>query len=64
MKYKIIGVIGCAVILLVSIINYPEVFSFQSEKERFHQHMEAEKKRAVRNARRRRNLHASSAYGD
>ena len=44
MKYKIIGVIGCAVILLVSIINYPEVFSFQSEKERFHQHMEAEKK--------------------
>ena len=44
MKYKIIGMIGCAVILVASVLNYSEIFSIDTKEKRYHQHLEAQAK--------------------
>ncbi len=46
MKYKIIGITSFALMLLISVLNYPRFFSLQTEKKRFHQHLDAPVKAA------------------
>ena len=44
MKYKVIGIIACVVVLIASVINWNYLFGI-TESKRFHQHLEAEPKK-------------------
>lgn len=44
MKYKTVGIIGCAVVLIAGIINWHAVFK-TDEGTRYHQHLEAQEKK-------------------
>lgn len=45
MKHKAVGIIGCVVILIVGIINWPGIFHTE-DNQRYHQHLDAPKKEA------------------
>ena len=47
MKYKTVGIIGCAVVLIAGIINWHAVFK-TDEGTRYHQHLEAQEKKNSR----------------